>query len=86
MEDIPKEYPKVLDQQLYGGRETSENYYPNWSRTAFMDVRNVNGLYLSDVQFTSMEKDEREAYIIENSRVLRQDIFVEEDMLCRSCA
>ncbi len=74
--DIPEQYPKVLDQKLYGDCETSENYYPDWSRATFMDVRNVQGLYLSNVQFSAMEKDEREDYFIEGSKVLKQEIFI----------
>lgn len=78
-EDIPKEYPKVLDQLLYPGQKTSENYYPTWSRAAFMDIRNVKGLYLSNVQLSAMEQDEREAYFIEGSQILKQDIWVEQE-------
>lgn len=74
--DIPEHYPKVLDQLLYPGEETSENYYPDWSRAAFMDIRNVRELYLDNVQLSSEEQDEREPYFLEDSQVLRQDIQV----------
>lgn len=74
--DIPKAYPKVLDQLLYPGEETSENYYPNWSRAAFMDIRNVQELFLDNVQFSSVEQDEREPYFIEECQLLRQDIRI----------
>lgn len=74
--DIPEDYPKVLDQLLQPGEETSENYYPDWSRAAFMDIRNVQELFLDNVQLSSVEQDEREPYFIENSRMLKQDIRV----------
>ncbi len=74
--DIPKEYPKVLDLLKHPGEVTSENYYPNWSRAAFMDIRNVQELYLSNVQFSAMEADEREPYFIENSQAYKQDIMI----------
>lgn len=76
--DIPARYPEVLDQLLHVGEKTSENYYPDWSRAAFMDIRNVQRLSLYNVHFESAEPDEREAFYIENSQVLKQEIFVEE--------
>lgn len=77
-EEIPAEYPPVLDQLLYPGEVTSENYYPDWSRAAYMDIRNVYDLILDNICFNSTEPDEREAYFIENSQVIRQDIRVIE--------
>lgn len=76
LEDLPETYPELLDQLVYPEAETSENYYPNWSRATFMDIRNVKGLYLSNVQFSVMEQDERKAYFIENSRILKQEIYL----------
>jgi len=55
---------------------TSENYYPDWSRTAYLDIRNVEELYLDNICFECVEPDEREPYLIENSSILRQDIRV----------
>lgn len=37
--DIPERYPELLDQLVYPDAETSENYYPNWSRATFMDMQ-----------------------------------------------
>lgn len=74
--DIPKEYPAVLDRLLDPEGESSENYYPDWSRSAFMDIRNVKTLYLSNLGFQSLYKDERPAYIIENSTLLKEDVFI----------
>lgn len=63
--DIPETYPKVLDQLIYPDEIASGNYYPDWSRTAFLDIRNVKGLYLSNVVFDSQRTDERPAYVLE---------------------
>jgi len=78
-EDIPAHYPEVLDQRFHDGEETSENYYPDWSRAAFLDVRNVRGLTLSNVRFSSAEPDQREDYFIEGCTVYRKEIFVEDN-------
>ena len=74
-EEIPSEYPEVLDRRLYPKKTSSENYYPDWSRAAFMDIRNVDGLILSEVVFSSEEADEREPYFVENCRIYRQEIY-----------
>lgn len=74
--DIPENYPLVLDQLLYPGSETSENYYPNWSRAAYMDIRNVRDLVLDNIRFSSKETDEREPYYVEECLFCRQDVEV----------
>ncbi len=78
LSEIPREYPKVEDQLLHPEKDTSENYYPTWSRAAFMDIRNVQGLYLANIQLAAMEKDERCPYFIENCKILKQEIYEEE--------
>lgn len=77
-EDIPEYYPEVLDRRIYSGAEVSENYYPDWSRAAFMDIRNVKKLYLSGIQFSTLEPDGREAFYVEGCDVLKQEIFISE--------
>ena len=74
--EIPSDYPKVLDQKSHPGETTSENYYPDWSRAAFMDIRNVEGLSLEDIILSAEEPDGREAYFVENCQVYRQEIYV----------
>ena len=74
--DIPTEYPPVLDLLFHPGEVTSENYYPDWSRAAYMDIRSVEDMILDNICFDSAEPDEREPYFIENSRSVRQDIRV----------
>lgn len=75
--EIPIEYPVVVDQKKDVNGESSENYYPDWSRTACMDIRNVKNLYLSGVMLYIENKDERPAYLIEKCKCIRQEIFVE---------
>lgn len=75
LSDIPEDYPPVLDQAEHAGEESSENYYPVWSRAAYMDMRNIQGLYLSDVRFSSIHEDERKPYIIEQCSVLKEEVW-----------
>lgn len=74
-EDIPADYPKVWDMRREHPDEVSENYNPAWSRTTFMDVRNVERLSLDGLKFHAMTADTRESYIIENCRSLKVDII-----------
>ena len=77
-QEIPEEYPKVPDKrrrQDGGDREASENYYPDWSRAAYMDVRSVKGLYLSNLQFSLENEDERPACVIEDCLVWKKEII-----------
>ena len=74
--DIPAEYPAVLDRLAHPKEVSAHNYYPDWSRAGFMDVRNIDGLYLSNVQFKNLHEDERPPYIIENSRIVKNEIFL----------
>ena len=82
--EIPKEYPRVLDLRTEqaevreGKLFVSENYYPDWSRAVFFDIRGVDGLSLSDVSLRLRRPDERPAYVIEECRVRKQEICVEE--------
>ncbi len=69
-DDIPNDYPDIFDQQFYVDKIGIGNYYPDWSRTRFMDIRNVNGLYMTNIQFKNLYIDERPPYIIEHSNVL----------------
>jgi polygalacturonase len=74
-EDVPKEYPKVWDMRYHHPEKVSENYYPNWSRTTFMDVRNVERLTLDGLKFHAMKEDTRDSYIIENCKTIKEDII-----------
>ncbi|HIW56749.1 MAG TPA: right-handed parallel beta-helix repeat-containing protein [Firmicutes bacterium] len=70
LSDIPSEYPIVEDMRFSDKKDTevSENYNPTWSRAAFMDIRNVDGLTLSGMYFRSIKADERPSAVIENCR------------------
>ncbi|MCU1528085.1 MAG: polygalacturonase [Frondihabitans sp.] len=63
--DIPQEYPVVVDRLVDREGPTSSNYYPDWSRAAFLDARNVRGLVLDNLVFDSIEPDERPARLID---------------------
>jgi polygalacturonase len=74
-EDVPEEYPKVWDMRYHHPEKVSENYYPNWSRTTFMDVRNVERLTLDGLKFHAMKEDTRDSYIIVNCKTFKEDII-----------
>lgn len=67
--ELPLEYPVVLDRLTDPLEKCSENYYPDWSRTLFMDIRNVRGLVLEQLVFSADKEDCRELYRIENCEV-----------------
>lgn len=66
--DIPADYPEVVDKLTNSRQETSENYYPDWSRTAFADIRNVDGLVLENVVCHAVRPDERTPLLTEGCR------------------
>jgi hypothetical protein len=63
--DIPAEYPVVMDIRKPHGGRVAENYYPDWSRAAFADIRNVKDLVLDNIQFRAIKPDVRPPFIIE---------------------
>lgn len=73
VDDIPKDYPTVLDRREVDQEFCSGNYYPDWSRTAFMDVRNVKGLYLSDIKMQTKIEDERIPVLLEGCEDVVKD-------------
>lgn len=73
-EELPMDYPKVLDMRKHQGEVTSENYYPTWSRTGFMDIRNVSGLVLDGLYFKALSLDTRPPYLIEGCKVYKKEI------------
>lgn len=70
LNDIPEKYPQVIDKLRKPQENGSENYYPDWSRTAFLDARNIQGLQLENLYFELMEPDERPEYLIENCQMI----------------
>ena len=52
--EIPTEYP-----------EQTENYWPDWSRCAFVDIRRVDGLTLDHVVCDCENEDERVPFLID---------------------
>ncbi|NEG88523.1 glycoside hydrolase family 28 protein [Bifidobacterium aerophilum] len=65
--DIPplNDYPRLVDKLVEPDVKSSENYWPDWSRTAFMDLRNVHGLDLARVRLRSIRPDERPAVLLD---------------------
>lgn len=78
LKDIPEKYPEVVDRRRDAVTESSENYYPDWSRAAFMDIRNVKGLFLDGVVLRSRRKDERTPVILEGCEILEERVFIRE--------
>lgn len=76
LNDIPAEYPKVLDRKINGTEVSSENYYPDWSRSAFMDIRNVKNLSLESIYLKTLNFDERQPYFLEGCSIQKEDITV----------
>lgn len=48
-EEIPDQYPAVLDLMREQGPGV-QNYYPDWSRTAFLDIRNREPFLIENCQ------------------------------------
>lgn len=64
--DLPSTpYPEVPDRLVTPDAPGSENYWPDWSRTTHLDVRNVNGLELSGLHFDTLYPDERPQSLIQ---------------------
>ena len=76
--DIPEEYPEVVDRRKDAVSESSENYYPDWSRAAFMDIRNVKGLCLDGIVLRAARRDERRPVILEGCETLVEKVFIRE--------
>ena len=64
--DLPAApYPEVPDLLQDPAAPGSENYYPDGSRTTHLDVRNVQGLVLEKLCFTTLHPDERPQILTE---------------------
>ena len=66
LSDIPNEYPEVIDKLIDCDILSSENYYPDWSRASFMDIHNIIGLNVRNIQCFAIYPDERRGIITEN--------------------
>lgn len=78
--EIPDTYPSVPDilqnPAAMDSAWISENYFPDWSRTACMDARHVEGLRLRDVVFELLHKDERPVYLLDHCGTEREDVTI----------
>lgn len=75
--DIPDEYPVVRDRLVDATAPSSGPYFPDWSRAAFVDIRNVRGLVLDNLQLSSTRVDERPPVLLDGSAVLSTTVFVD---------
>lgn len=60
---LPANYPEVPDRLLCPEGPGSENYWPDWSRTTHMDLRNIRGLHLEQLHFSLVHPDGRPALL-----------------------
>ena len=67
-----------MDRRKDAVSESSENYYPDWSRAAFMDIRNVKGLCLDGIVLRAARRDERRPVILEGCETLVEKVFIRE--------
>lgn len=74
-EDIPAMYPKVVDKREQPTYACSENYYPDWSRATFLDIRNVEGLFLENIVLHSLRADARPPVLTKGCTFRRNEIF-----------
>ncbi len=72
--EIPEEYPEVLDRIRSPDGPCSENYWPDWSRTSLMDIRNVDGLTLEDVRLQVRKEDGRPRVLLSGCRITRLQV------------
>jgi hypothetical protein len=75
--DIPDKYPYVADRIKEPMYKSSENYYPDWSRARFIDIRNVNQLSMDGIYLKNIYEDERVPVLIENCIILVRKIYLD---------
>lgn len=56
-------------------RPSSGNYWPDWSRASCADLRNIQGLTLRGVNFTTLRHDGRPVIITENCTTGSEEII-----------
>ncbi|WMC91946.1 glycoside hydrolase family 28 protein [Kineothrix sp. MB12-C1] len=74
--EIPNCYPEVVDKLEDKDKKGSENYYPDWSRAAFMDIRNVKNLVLDNIYLEKSEQDERPDVLLDGCLIIKKDIVI----------
>lgn len=71
-----EDYPKVVDALTESAEGTSSNYYPTWSRTTFLDIRNVEELRLEGITLKARVPDARPPYLVEGCTILSEKVDV----------
>jgi hypothetical protein len=65
----PAEYPRVLDLSEGESGPSSSNYWPDWSRALFFDIRNVENLKMENIVYHKIKLDVRPDNVINNMKV-----------------
>lgn len=73
---VPDVYPVVVDRREQPTAECSENHYPDWSRAAFLDIRNVEDLLLEGVVLRTLKPDGRPPVLLDGCGVRKREIFI----------
>jgi hypothetical protein len=71
-----EEYPEVVDALVQSADGASSNYHPTWSRTTFLDVRNVEHLRLEAITLEAQRPDARPAVLLDGCTILSDDVTV----------
>lgn len=77
LHEIPDGYPEVVDRLLVPTGPTSGPYHPDWSRAAFVDIRNVRGLVLDHLMLSSISVDQRPPVILDGNVLRTTVVFVD---------
>lgn len=78
-EEIPADYPCVLDMRDHEDKKVSENYYLDFSRTSCMDIRNVDNLHIYGVTLKVKKPDGRPIYLLEGCGEGKWEITVKNN-------
>lgn len=62
---LPEEYPPVRDKRTESILPSSSNYWPDWSRAVFFDIRNVKNLRMKNITYHKQNPDIRPDNLIE---------------------
>ncbi len=72
---LPENYPEVPDRLLTPYGPGSENYWPDWSRTTHMDLRNIRGLVMDGLHFSLVHPDPRPAILRQGCEEQEPHVF-----------
>lgn len=73
LSELPEGYPPVRDKLVEPDLPSSGNYWPDWSRAACVDLRNIKGLAMRDMAFSTLRPDQRPGIIVEGCEMKQQE-------------